>query len=434
MGIRLEPIDEYMHELGPESNFNESMYFNVYDPKQEVGGWFRCGNRANEGHAEMTVCLYLPGGRVAFMFKRAEISNNDAFDAGGIRFDVIEPFERLDVSYSGKVVVLDDPLQMADPEEGLHREPVRRVRGADRVHRRVRRCSAASPTRPHETPGEEFAKGHYEQLIAGKGTIRVGDEEWEIDGFGLRDHSWGPRYWQAPWYYRWLTANFGDDFGFMGSRVAKRDGDGTRGGFVWEDGQLHLCNDFEIATDWVGDDTYHDVDPRHAALRRQGVEGHRQGDRPHPAAQPPARSRRQHARDPDLRGHDRVDARGRPQGLRPVGVPRPDHRRPARRPRRVAGLVGLGARPSRGSRARPTRTRPSTSSSAPPRPAAANTSARAACTAASSGAASAAISARWPARRRSPAAATSSARSARRAGSPGEGGHLGGEHRVGRRA
>ncbi len=43
-------------------------------------------------------------------------------------------------------------------------------------------------------------------------------------GFGLRDHSWGPRFWQAPWYYRWLTANVGQDFGFMGSRVARRTG------------------------------------------------------------------------------------------------------------------------------------------------------------------------------------------------------------------
>ena len=257
MGIRLEPIDEYMHELGPESNFNESMYFNVYDPKQKVGGWFRCGNRANEGHAEMTVCLYLPGGRVAFMFKRAEISNNDAFDAGGIRFDVITPFERLDVSYSGKVVVLDDPLQMVDPKKAFTENPYAECE-VKIEYTGVSAMFGGEPDTPHEKPGEEFAKGHYEQLIAGKGSIRVGDEEWEIDGFGLRDHSWGPRYWQAPWYYRWLTANFGDDFGFMGSRVAKREGAGTRGGFVWEDGQLHLCNDFEISTEWVGEDTYHE--------------------------------------------------------------------------------------------------------------------------------------------------------------------------------
>jgi len=256
MAVRLEPQDEYMHELGPEPNFNESMYFNLYDPAQGVGGWFRCGNRANEGYAEMTVCLYLPGGRVGFMYKRAEISDNDAFDAGGLRFDVLEPFQRLDVNYTGKVVVLDDPLQMADPKKAFTENPYAECE-VRIEYSGVSDMFGGEPDTPHEKPGEEFAKGHYEQLIAGQGTIRVGDEEWEVDGFGLRDHSWGPRYWQAPWYYRWLTANFGPDFGFMGSRVARRDGDGTRGGFVWEDGQLHLCRDFEISTEWHGEDSYH---------------------------------------------------------------------------------------------------------------------------------------------------------------------------------
>ncbi len=76
------------------------------------------------------------------------------------------------------------------------------------------------PDESHETPGEEFAKGHYEQLIAATGTIRVGEREWDIDGFGLRDHSWGPRYWQAPWYYRWLTANFGDELRVHGQSAS----------------------------------------------------------------------------------------------------------------------------------------------------------------------------------------------------------------------
>jgi hypothetical protein len=232
------------------------MYFNLYDPAQGVGGWFRCGNRANEGYAEMTVCLYLPGGRVAFMYKRPEIDNNDAFDAGGIKFDVLEPFKRLDVSYAGKVVVLDDPLEMADPKKAFTENPYAECEVRIQ-YSGVSDMFGGEPDEPHEKPGEEFARGHYEQLIAGKGSIRVGDEEWEVDGFGLRDHSWGPRYWQAPFYYRWLTANFGPEFGFMGSRVARRDSDGTRGGFVWEDGKLHLCTDFELSTEWAGDDTYH---------------------------------------------------------------------------------------------------------------------------------------------------------------------------------
>ncbi len=270
MRVRLEPADEYLHELGPEPTFNESMYFNVYDPIADLGGFFRLGNRANEGTGEMTVCLYLPDGRVGFMFARPEVTTNDAFDAAGLRFDVVEPFEHLTVAYDGKVVLLDEPLAMADPRRAFTENPY----ATCRVRIDYSRASdpfGGEPEESHERPGEEFARGHYEQLVAARGTIAVGDEEWAVDGFGLRDHSWGPRTWQAPWYYRWLTANFGPDFGFMGSRIARRDSEGTRGGFVWDGERLHLCDDFEIRTDWRGEDRYHDG--IEAVLRARGADG-----------------------------------------------------------------------------------------------------------------------------------------------------------------
>ncbi|HEV2370170.1 MAG TPA: hypothetical protein VGR90_09860, partial [Acidimicrobiales bacterium] len=94
---------------------------------------------------------------------------------------------------------------------------------------------------------------------AGLGTVTVGDQTWNVDGYGLRDHSWGPRSWQAPWYYRWLTGNCGPRFGFMASRIARRDGPGTRGGFVWDGTALHLCDRVEISTGWLGEDSYHDT-------------------------------------------------------------------------------------------------------------------------------------------------------------------------------
>jgi hypothetical protein len=258
MGVRLDPSDEYMHELGPEPNFNESMYINLFDPAQQVGGFFRLGNRANEGYAEMTVCLYLPDGRVGFMFKRPAITSNDALDAGGLTWTIIRPFEELRVDYHGRVVLLDDPAQMADPKQAFTDNPYAECE-AHLTFTGQGRASmfGGEPDQPHETPGEEFAKGHYEQLCAGRGTLRVGDDEWELEGFGLRDHSWGPRYWQAPWYYRWLTANVGPDFGFMASRVARQYGEGTRGGFVWEDGRLHYCDGLELHSDYAGSDTYH---------------------------------------------------------------------------------------------------------------------------------------------------------------------------------
>jgi len=291
MGVRLEPSDEYMHELGPESNFNESMYINCFDPRQHVGGWFRTGNRANEGYAEMTVCLYLPGGRVGFMFKRPAIEDNSKLEAAGLTWTMVTPFEELRIDYAGKVVVLDDPLQMADPREAFKNNPF-----ADaEVHLTFTGQGRPSmfggePDQPHERPGEEFAKGHYEQLVAGKGTMRVGDEEWMLDGFGLRDHSWGPRFWQAPWYYRWLTAGFSEDLGFMCSRVARRDGPGTRGGFVWEDGKLHLCDYAEVSTECTGDESYHDKITGLLRSSRSGKEWHFTGES---ATLIPLRNRRQ---------------------------------------------------------------------------------------------------------------------------------------------
>jgi len=246
-----------MHELGPEPNFNESMYFNCFDPRSNLGGFFRLGNRPNEGTGEMTICLYLPDGRVGFMFQRPRVTTNDAFEAAGMRFDVVAPFNELRVTYEGPVVVLDDPLQMADPRRAFTSNPSAPC-SVELSYRGVSAMFGGEPEEPAERPGEEFARGHYEQLVGAQGVIRVADQDWEVDGFGLRDHSWGPRYWQAPWYYRWLTANVGGDFGFMGSRIARRDGPGTRGGFVWEDGAMHLCHDFRISTGWKGNDRYHE--------------------------------------------------------------------------------------------------------------------------------------------------------------------------------
>ena len=190
MAVRLDESDEYMHELGPEPNFNESMYINAFDPVQCVGGWFRMGNRANEGTAEMTACLYLPaevradgtaGDRqVGFMFKRPAIENNDALDAAGLTWTMVTPFEELRIDYVGKVVVLDEPEQMADPKQAFTNNPYTEAE----VHLTFTGQGRASmfggePDEPHEKPGEEFAKGHYEQLVEATGTMRVGEREWQ---------------------------------------------------------------------------------------------------------------------------------------------------------------------------------------------------------------------------------------------------------------
>ena len=254
MKLRLEPSDEFMHP-GPEPTFNESMYFN-FCADEGVSGFVRIGNRPNERYAETTVCLYLPDGRVAFMFRRPEIEGNERFDAGGTRFEVLDPFERLTVRYDGTVILLEDPLAMADPRVAFTENPAVPA-SVDLVYTGASTPFGGEPEVSHERPGEEFARGHYEQLVRATGTVRVGDEEWTVDARGLRDHSWGPRTWQAPWYYRWLTVNLDDGTGMMLNRIARQDGDGTRGGFVWDGERLRTVRHVDVRTGWTDGTPYH---------------------------------------------------------------------------------------------------------------------------------------------------------------------------------
>lgn len=63
MRLRLDPADEYMHPLERAKNFNESMYFNVFDPLSRLGAFFRIGNRPKEG-ARRGDDVYLPARRI----------------------------------------------------------------------------------------------------------------------------------------------------------------------------------------------------------------------------------------------------------------------------------------------------------------------------------------------------------------------------------
>ena len=254
----LVPEDDYTHRLGPEPNFNESMYFNFFDPQQSIGGFVRLGNRANEGRAEMTLCLYLQGGRVLFQFQRAPIDDNDAFDAGGMRFEVVKPSDELRTTYRGSAVDLADPSVMADPAKAFEQNPKRRI-ALDLRHRATGPMYGGTKNQ-EETDLEsenQFAKAHYEQHMAVSGTLEIDGEAIQIDGYGLRDHSWGPRHWQAIQSYDWLTMNFGPDFGAMVSIIRRDAENQRRGGVIVRDGELKVITEVSIEVEYEANDLYH---------------------------------------------------------------------------------------------------------------------------------------------------------------------------------
>ncbi|MGV9664342.1 DUF7065 domain-containing protein [Nocardia niigatensis] len=238
----MKPEDDYTHPVGSEPNFNESMYFHFHSPGNRISGFVRLANRPNEGRGERTVCLYLPDGRLAFGFARPEATTNETMLGAGLEFRVVEPFAMLGATFDGAVNLLDTPEILSEPHK-LAGMPV--VDCAVKLTF-TRLCDPYAEN--FDGDGPAFAPNHYEQIMAVAGTITLDGNLFEIAGAGLRDHSWGPRSWQAPWFYRWLHGS-GPRFGFMGAYFGAENGEPLTGGFVWDGIEVHRCIGVRVSTE-----------------------------------------------------------------------------------------------------------------------------------------------------------------------------------------
>ncbi len=246
----VKPEDDYTHPLGPEENFNESVYFNFFDREQKRGGFIRMGNRANEGYAEMTVIVFNDDGSALFNYKRPQIDSNDGWNAGGARVEVITPGEEICTTYDGKAVLLADPRSMKDPSRAFKENPHETL-SLELTHFGV------GPMYGHvgdPDSGNQFARAHYEQHMRVTGTVKIGDAApIEINGHGLRDHSWGPRYWQSTPSYRWITGNFGDDLGM----IVRTSGSGEGSGLFHRGQELVRITKVQLETEYEPGTKYH---------------------------------------------------------------------------------------------------------------------------------------------------------------------------------
>ena len=263
MGTLLTEIDEALHTPGPEVNWNESRYIDVWDPVNRIGGWFRIGARPNAGYAEMSACVYLPDGRVAFAFQRAEIDTN-CLSAGGQTWTITEPWRTNEVTFRGTMSVFDDPWALTDPKAAFAASPKAEAEVHLVCNTRGLAATMGQDQDQHHLiflPGQ--ADFHYQHMAHVVGTIRLGETIYEVDGRGGKDHSWGPRNWHAKIYLRWLTACLDDANGFMLTRAVGPTKQ-TRSGFVLVDGQFAVVDGFTMVN-------HYGAAPHHE-LKRVGVE------------------------------------------------------------------------------------------------------------------------------------------------------------------
>lgn len=247
----IDPRDELMHEPTDDPQFNESMYFNFVDGGSGFATLVRIGNRVNEGHAEVTTLVYQPGGRAVIHFERSPITDNHAFDAGGLRVDVRKPLEHLQLTYAGQGHQLERGTDLADPKAALAAAPEVPLQ-LDLAYESLidlyGLSSGGGASGGIEGGEHTIATGHYQGPCRIHGTITVGGERHDVAGLGFRDHSWGPRRWQGPTYWRWISCMCDEANGFVAwvSRIG--DTVPKPHGMVLLDGVFHRLDDARVTS------------------------------------------------------------------------------------------------------------------------------------------------------------------------------------------
>lgn len=245
--------DEYMHAPTDHPQFNESMYFNFVDGKSGLATLIRMGNRANEGHAEVTVLLYLPNGGAAFHFERADIADNSAFDAAGLRFEIVAPFSRSRVAFDGNVRMMSRGTELEDAKKVFSENPLKRLQLRLEYEDLVPMFGLGSgDSGGSGIAGTEdaIATGHYQGPCRVRGTITLDGEVHEVTGLGYRDHSWGPRIWQGPAYWRWVCGIADEKNAFIGWVTRIGDQRPPARGMVLRDGKMSYVERIDIQSSY----------------------------------------------------------------------------------------------------------------------------------------------------------------------------------------
>jgi hypothetical protein len=163
---------------------------------------------------------------------------------------VLVPGEKVRTVYEGSALSMANPKDMQDPSKAFKGNPFKKLT-VDLVH------TGVGPLYGHvgqPGDGNDFARAHYEQHMHVEGTIQVeGEPAITISGNGLRDHSWGPRYWQSIRSYRWITGNFGDDLGMVLSIVGDRIG-----GMFHKREQFIKVETIELETQYESNTRFHE--------------------------------------------------------------------------------------------------------------------------------------------------------------------------------
>jgi hypothetical protein len=260
---RYGSADEALHDPNDTELYSESVYFNFVADGEDgpVGGIMRIGLRPTDGYAELSLNLPLNDGTALFCYQREPLASGafavggSRWECAGMRLETIEPSRRWRLRYRG-----DRPRHVREPAR-LGIDPGDVLRSSVRVPVELELefegrfpLHTLSPSGDiAEGGGVAFARNHYEQFGAVSGTIAVGTSVSQVAaGPAFRDHSWGPRDWQAAPDSDFITIVDADGSAIAGF-VARLPGAEFGAGVRWGPAGLEPVQTLNVETEYAGE-------------------------------------------------------------------------------------------------------------------------------------------------------------------------------------
>ena len=187
--------------------WSENIFFFPFDYTQQIGIFSHMGRSFQDPHLWREVIhVLLPGGRalVSKSFGRRDDESETITGGNGLRYELIEPFKRWHLSFDGVARDTTRAALLAGASTDGRAVHLQFDLDAEFLYRPW----SAATSKPEDGGLAGGAKQHFEQVARYTGTITIDGQVTELDAKGFRDHSRGPRKFEARSGHTLLSGTF----------------------------------------------------------------------------------------------------------------------------------------------------------------------------------------------------------------------------------
>jgi hypothetical protein len=204
----VDPRHDLVHTPDPDrERWRESYYFQFVDFRHGIGGYHGPGYRPRKGYTGVLHVLWGHDFGTLAATEKGRYAQHDAVHpVGGFQWEIVEPLKTWRIRFDGALNDGGrDPAVPVEAVVAVADAPGRTVPVSyDLVFDRDKPAYIydANPA------WDGLFDGHIDEVGTVKGTMRIGDRTFDVDGRGSKDHSWGARDWSKPKGWRWVDMLF----------------------------------------------------------------------------------------------------------------------------------------------------------------------------------------------------------------------------------